>query len=174
MTSDKVTLNVATPQVSVKCRKCKSLNEILPHILGQCVYTKAQRIRRHDEIRDIISQKLAKMKGVRIIEEATITTTKGKILKPDLVVVSQGRVHVVNVTVRHEDTGYLEEGYRSKVAKYTPLIDTLAEQLKAKRGRVLPLVIGTRGCLPKGAIDTLSKININDRGTYTTIALTAL
>jgi hypothetical protein len=90
------------------------------------------------------------------------------------VVVSQGRVHVVDVTVRHKDTGYLEECYRSKVEKYTPLLDTVAEQLKVERGRVLPLVVGTRGCLPKSAIDTLNELNIKDRGTYNTIALTAL
>jgi hypothetical protein len=39
---------------------------------------------------------------------------------------------------------------------------------------VLPLVIGARGCLPKNAIDTLSELDISDRGTYTRIALMAL
>jgi predicted nuclease of restriction endonuclease-like RecB superfamily len=97
--------------------------ETLAHILGQCRYTKAQRIRRDDEIRDTVSQKLTKGKdGVKIIEEAAIASPKGNILKPDLVVVSQGRVHVVDVTVRHEDTGYLEKGYKSKVEKYTPCL----------------------------------------------------
>jgi hypothetical protein len=90
------------------------------------------------------------------------------------VVVNQGRVHVVDVTVHHEDTGYLEEGYRSKVEKYTPLLDTLAEELKVDRGRVLPLVVGTRGSLPKSMIDTLREINTNDRSPYITIATTAL
>jgi hypothetical protein len=43
-----------------------------------------------------------------------------------------------------------------------------------KRGLVLPLVVGTRGCLPKNTIDTLNALNILDKGTYITIALTAL
>jgi hypothetical protein len=89
------------------------------------MYTKTQRIRCHDENKDFVSNKLAKMKGVKIliIEEATIQTSRENFLKPDLVV-NQGRVHVVNTPVHHEDTGYLEERYRSKVQKYTPLLDT--------------------------------------------------
>jgi len=174
MTSDKVTMNKVVPQASVKCRKCKVCNETLAHILGQCVYTKSQRIRRHDEIRDFVTKKLASMKGkVQIIEEALIPTPTGN-LKPDLVVVNQGRVHVVDVTVRHEDTGYLDEGYRSKMEKYTPLLEILAEQLQVERGRVLPLVVGTRGSMPVTTIDSLREININDRGSYITISLLAL
>jgi hypothetical protein len=40
----------------------------------------------------IRSQKMKE--GVKIREEATIQTSKGNFLKPDLVVVNQGRVHV--------------------------------------------------------------------------------
>ena len=64
MTSDKVTMNTVVPQSNIKCRKCRTCNETLAHILGQCVYTKSQRIRRHDEIRDFVSKKLAAMKDV--------------------------------------------------------------------------------------------------------------
>ena len=60
MTSDKVAMNKVVPQSNVKCRKCKYCNETLAHILGQCVYMKVQRIRRHDEIRDFVSKKAGK------------------------------------------------------------------------------------------------------------------
>jgi len=100
---------------------------------------------------------------LQIIEEELIPTQTGN-LKPDLVVVSQGRVHVVDVTVRHEDTGYLEEGHRSKLEKYIPLLDVLAGQLNVERGRVFPIVVGTRGSMPKTTIDSLREMNINDRG----------
>ena len=62
---------------------------------------------------ETVSKKLASMKEVQIIEEALIPIPKGN-LKPDLVVVNRGRVHVVDVTVRHEDTGYLDEGHKTK------------------------------------------------------------
>jgi hypothetical protein len=112
-------MNKVVLQTNVKCRKCRSCNETLAHILDQCVYDKVQIIRRHDEIRDFVSKKLL------IIEEAIIPTKAGN-LKPDLLVVNQGRGHLVEVTVHHEGTGYLEEGHRSNLEKYTPLLELLA------------------------------------------------
>ena len=142
--------------------------------MGQCIYTKVQRIRRHDGIRDQVSKKLSSTKEkVQIIEEALIPTPTGN-LKPDLVVVNQGRVHVVDIMVRHEDTGYLDETYRSKVEKYTPLLEMLVAQLKAERCHILPIVVGTRGSLPKTTVDSLREIHIIDRGSYITISLLGL
>jgi hypothetical protein len=128
VTSDKITMSRVTPQINVKCRKCRTCHESLAHILGQCIYTKTQRIRRHDAIRDFGATKILAAKGKsQIIEEALIPTPIGSNLKPDVVVVSQGRVHVIDVIVRHEDAGYLDEGHRSKRKKYTPLLHQLAD-----------------------------------------------
>jgi hypothetical protein len=100
-TSDKVTMNKVVPQSNVKCRTC---NETLAHILGQCVYTKPSGL--EDVIRDFISKKLATMKDkISITKETLIATPTGK-LKFDLVVVNQERVHVVDVTVHHDDAGH--------------------------------------------------------------------
>jgi hypothetical protein len=90
---------------------------------------------------------------VQIIEEAPIPKKTGN-LKTDLVVVNQGRVHVVEVTVHHEGTGYVEEGHRSILEKYTPLLELLACQRNFNRGRVLLIVVGTRGRMPKATIDS--------------------
>jgi hypothetical protein len=174
-TSDKITMSKVTPQTSVKCRKCKTCNESLTHILGQCVYTKTQRIRRHDAIRDYVTTKLSTAKEkVQIIKEALIPTPKGSNLKSDLVVVSQGRVHVIDVTVHHEDAGYLDKGQRSKLEKYTPLLHHLADQLKVNTGRVLPLVIRTRGCIPSSTNEALRELNVTDRRSLVTLSLLAL
>lgn len=89
-------------------------------------------------------------------------------------VVNRGRVHVVDVRVRHEDIGYLEEGYKSKMKKYTTLMYTLGTQHKAQSGKALPIVIGTRDCIPKSTIYSLRDLNINNRGSYITISLLAL
>jgi hypothetical protein len=120
-----------------------------------------------------VTKELANIKVIKIIEEALIPTLTGN-LKPDLVAVNQARVHVVDGTVRHEDTSYLDEGQRSKVEKYTPLLETLAEQLKVERGQVLPTVVGTRGSLPNTTIDSMREINIIDRRSLITISLLAL
>jgi hypothetical protein len=111
---------------------------------------------------------------MQIIEEAMVPTSAGKNLKPDLVVVNRGRVLVVDVTVRHEDKGYLEEGARSKIEMYSPLIEPLVKILHAREGVVLPVVIGTRGCMPTSTTDSLQELDISDRGSLITISLMAL
>jgi hypothetical protein len=65
------------------------------------------------------------MKEKLHIFEKAVTAIQTGNLKSDSVVVSQGRVHVFDITVRHEDAADLEEGHRSKVEKYTPLLDIL-------------------------------------------------
>jgi hypothetical protein len=111
---DRVTLNKAIPMATIKCRKCHGGIETLAHILGQCTFTKASRIRRHDDIRDFIAKKLATSNsGFQVIEEAAVDTPSGT-LKPDLVVVHHGRVQVIDVTVRHGDTGTLRGAILAK------------------------------------------------------------
>jgi hypothetical protein len=55
---DKMALNRIKPQVDLTCRKCRVQRETLGHILGQCTSTKSQRIRRHDEIKDFVLEKI--------------------------------------------------------------------------------------------------------------------
>jgi hypothetical protein len=81
---------------------------------------------------------------------------------------------VVDVTVRHEDGGNLAEGHRSKIEKYTPLLAPLAKTTGVRTGKILPLVVGTRGALPENTIVSLRDLGIDDRQTYITIVLTAL
>jgi hypothetical protein len=93
---------------------------------------------------------------------------------PDLVVIHQERGLVVDVTVRHEDKGYLEEGHSSKVHKYTPLLPIISQQLQPAPGKVLPIVIGTRGALPKATLLSLEELGIKDRKSLITLTLLAL
>jgi hypothetical protein len=120
MTSDKVTTNKVVPQSNVKCRKCRSCNETLAHVLGQCIYTKAQRIRRHDEIRDFVTKKLATMKeAIKIIEEALIPTPTGN-LKPDLA--SLIHTYLGSIFLDPEDIRKLSTGTTWNFAKGTWLL----------------------------------------------------
>ena len=105
---------------------------------------------RHDEIRNFISRKLAANTRIFQVIEAAISTPSGT-LKPDLVVNNRERVLVIDVNVRHEGTGYLEEGRTRKIRKYTPLLPLLAEQLQAEPSRVIPIV-DTGGAIPKVTI----------------------
>jgi hypothetical protein len=172
---DRVALNRAVPQANLMCRRCGAQLETLGHILGICTSTKVQRIDRHDEINNLIADEITKKdKEAAVTLEPTIRTPASGNLKPDLVVQSQGRVFVVDVTVRHEDGNLLAQGRQEKLDKYEPLLPTLQEQLGALSGEVLPVVVGTRGALPKETIEALRKLEITDRKTLLTISLIAL
>jgi hypothetical protein len=172
---DRVALNGAVPQANLMCRRWGAQLETLGHILGICTSTKVQRIDRHDEINNLIADEITKKdKEAAVTLEPTIRTPASGNLKPDLVVQSQGRVFVVDVTVRHEDGNLLAQGRQEKLDKYEPLLPTLQEQLGALSGEVLPVVVGTRKALPKETIEALRKLEITDRKTLLTISLIAL
>ena len=88
----KVAMNRAVPRQDLLCRKCKLLPEMLAHVIGQCSYTKAERIKRQ-LVMDKVSQCAVLVK------------------EPSLIVL------VVDVKVRHEDGNYLKNGRQDKVNK---------------------------------------------------------
>ena len=98
----------------------------------------------------------------------------GGILKPDQIVYNQRGVFVVDVTVRHEDNKYLVQGHQDKIRKYSRLLPHLQRDLGASAAEVLPIVVGTRGAMPKETVKNLSKLKITDRKTLITIAMIAL
>jgi hypothetical protein len=94
-------------------------------------------------------------------------------LKPDLVVKNREGVFVVDVTIRHEDGGNLQTGRRSKIEKYARLLPDLQRIHEVEKGEVLPIVIGTRGALPKQTVEVLDKLLIKGRKDLLTISLMA-
>lgn len=161
----------------VSCRLCRTQTETLGHILGYCNGTKAQRIRRHDEIVHLLRDDLARQgPEVAVAEEPRLVLDipgAGN-LRPDLVVKSHDRVFVVDVTVRHEDGRGLEQGKFQKIEKYRHLLPQLAARFQASAAEVLPIVVGTRGALPKEIAVALTKLGIRGRRTQLTISLIAL
>jgi hypothetical protein len=171
---DRAALARAKITKEVNCRKCRAQTETLGHILGQCTYTKKERIERHDTIKDYILQRIVDIdKTASVTREPTLGSPDGGLLKPDLVVKNQEGVFVVDVTVRHEDKDYLQKGRQSKLDKYTPLLPELEQRLESTRAEVLPIVIGTRGALPQSTIEALEKVQISERSDLLTISLMA-
>jgi hypothetical protein len=163
--ADRASLSRAKLRDDINCRKCRVLKETPGHIIGQCASTKKERIGRHDEIKDLILKKIVENdKEAVVTREPTLLSPQGGVLKPDLVVKNQEGVFVVDITVRHEDEGYLQTGWRSKIDKYTPLLpDLLKKYDDVGKGEVLPIVIGTRGALPKQTVEALDKLRIKAR-----------
>jgi hypothetical protein len=78
-------------------------------------------------------------------------------------------VFVVDVTVRHEDGEYLQNGRRSKIMKYGPLLPGLKSKFNTERADVLPIVVGTRGAMPEFTIRNLAVLGITDINDLKTI-----
>jgi hypothetical protein len=170
--ADKVSLSRAKLRDEVNCRKCRVLKETLGHIIGQCAATKKERIARHDEIKDFVLKRIVENdKEAVVTREPTLLSPEGGALKPDLVVKNQGGVFVVDITVRHEDGGNLQMGRRSKIEKYAPLLPNLLERYEVTTGEVLPIVVGTRGALPKQTVEVLDKLQIKGRKDLLAISL---
>ncbi|XP_044261164.1 uncharacterized protein LOC123009105 [Tribolium madens] len=101
-------------------------------------------------------------------------TDRGVVLKPDLVVQTRDRVLVVDVTVRHEDRDYLENGRQEKINKYTRLLPQLKERFGASEDKVVPIAIRSRRGMPKSTMGDLKSLGIKDRKTALTLLLIAV
>ena len=161
-------MNRAVPRQDLLCRKCKLLPETLAHVIGQCSYTKAERIRRHNEILKLVMDKVSQKDPCAVLVKEPSLTDRGEVLKPDLVVKTGGRVLVVDVTVRHEDGNYLENGRQEKVNKYSRLLPQVKERFGASEGAVVPVVVGTWGGMPKFTIEDLKQLGIKNKSSMLT------
>jgi hypothetical protein len=67
------TNTTARPQVDLNCRKCGIYKETLGHILRLCIYMKAQKTHRHDEIKDLVLDTVIKRENQAVAsQEPTI------------------------------------------------------------------------------------------------------
>lgn len=155
-----------------ECRHCGDGIETLGHILGKCVHTKSSRIKRHNEIKDLIKARLAKDNPV--MDEPELWAD-GERLKPDLVVkTNELGVLVLDVTVRYEHRDYLAKGAEKKIRKYTKLIEPLKRSWGVTKGEVVPIVVGSQGAIPADTKAALRKFGISSKKDILTISMIAL
>ena len=101
-----VALRHADNAVLADCRHCKVKLETLGHMLGECVAGKSMRIHRHNEAVLKIADE-ANRKGFTGTHEESFRVGE-RTLKPDLVLTGKEGAFVVDVTVRYESKGYLD------------------------------------------------------------------
>lgn len=166
----RVVLARTNKDMDTKCRQCHMQPETIGHVLGLCVSTKKLRIKRHDEVRNYLTTKLSTTKTV--VVEPTLAVN-GSLYKPDLIIKDENRVFLVDVTVRLENRDYLQAAVREKTTKYTPCIDEVKKRFGCKNGQVLPIVVGSRGVMPRSTVENLKLLGLNKKDA-TTIALNVL
>ncbi|XP_043469614.1 uncharacterized protein LOC122503216 [Leptopilina heterotoma] len=147
------------PQVNadaVLCRRCRARPETCAHVLGYCSFGKPYRIKRHNEIVDLIISKINIRGGaIKVMKEPEVVIN-GAPLKPDLIVVEEEAVYVIDVTVRYENEQSLFEAKREKEEKYQSVANHLAG-IFHRVASVAPVVVGSRGALPHFTVRTLER-----------------
>jgi len=167
--STRIVLSKTKPNATVICRKCSLQAETLGHILGICTYTKPARIKRHNDIRDYLVNKISKTKTV--FTEPTVNDN-GELKKPDIVVKNKDEIQVIDVTIRYEDKDYLKVAAEEKVEKYKTTAELIRDKTKCKTSEVMPIVIGSRGTIPKNTKVCLKKLGFNQKDMLTISLMT--
>lgn len=155
----RVVLARADKKINVSCRRCNAQPETLGHVLGLCQHTKGLRIKRHDEVKLLIAEKLQHSNEVYI--EPSIKVN-GNLYKPDLIIKNEERLHIVDVTIRYENRDYLQKAEAEKISKYKECLEFLLNKYKMKKGSILPIVIGSRGAIPLNTRSNLKKLGLNE------------
>jgi hypothetical protein len=122
----------ADKNIDVACKKCRTQPETLVHILGLCHYTKGLRIKRHDEAKMTLSDSLKRKYEVFVEPSLRLGDN---LYKPDLVVKNEGRVLIVDVTVRYENKDYFSRAEKEKINKYKPCLEQLKAKFNVSRGK---------------------------------------
>jgi len=98
---------------------------------------------------------------------------EGERYKPDLVILNEEGVLVLDVTVRYEKRDFLAAAAQEKIQKYKHIALKLKKDYNTKNARVVPIVIGSRGALPKDTVLELKKLKIQKKD-WLTMSMIAL
>lgn len=166
----RVVLRRTNVRQDIRCRRCLSQPETLGQVIGGCVATKPARIRRHDEIKNFVAQKVARRHTVMVEQPVNIA---GVLTKPDLVIQLNDELIVADVTVRYENKSYLSDAAKEKVNKYRETAEELRLWLNKATCSVMPIVVGCRGAMPRGTQRGLLKLGLT-KDDLLTVSLIAL
>ena len=152
------------------CGKRENAHITLRHILNDCGYHTRAYMKRHNGIMQIIRDLITETTDVEIIAEDSTTDT-GSNLKPDLVVKTQEQIIIIDATcpyggsllgqneneeVRRQGRS-LEKAFEAKIAKYTPLKETLRERFGGTI-EILPIVVSALGAVYKRTASEIARI----------------
>jgi hypothetical protein len=167
-----VALRRADRDLVVNCRRCNDKPESLGHVLGECVAGKGMRIQRHDRMAAQIAKKCEE-KGYKVTREQLFSVQDSR-LKPDLVVMDGERALIVDVTVRFESGDALARGAIEKTVKYQPLADYFVSHGAAREAQVLPIVVGSRGAIPRNTMKALNTLGLDEKRLGRYLAISAV
>jgi hypothetical protein len=89
------------------------------------------------------------------------------------VVKNEEQILVVDVTVRYVNGDFLQKAEKEKINKYQTCLDYLMNKYNLKEGKVLSIIVGSRGAITSNTMQNLSEIGVT-RNNIKTIVLNVL
>ncbi|KFQ55926.1 hypothetical protein N334_00018, partial [Pelecanus crispus] len=127
------------------CRHCQAENETCSHIIGYCPAVQDARIKRHNNICELLMEE-AKRKEWVVFQEPLLRDAQNELFKPDLIFVKEDKAIVVDVTIRYEFTETtLAEAAIEKVNKYKHLREQIQEITNVTNIKFMGFPLGARG-----------------------------
>jgi len=138
--------------VDKTCRRCKSENESIMHILQYCKSTQGLRYQRHNQVCSRVVAKLRERGFDVFVEKAFNTDVTGlPLLRPDIIAVKDNHAFVIDIQNVYECSGAsFTNAYNLKVQKYTPLVRAIKERHRCSEVTFRILVVGSRGSFHHG------------------------
>ncbi|KAG8239027.1 hypothetical protein J437_LFUL018664 [Ladona fulva] len=103
--------------------------------------------------------------GCKVLRELTFSANNAN-LRPDLVVIRWEQCFIVDVTVGFEDTGSLEKAETKKREKYSVLLHEVQTMFGMRRAKVVPIVIGARGPVPRSTKNSLRDLGLDRQALF--------
>ena len=170
--------------VDPKCRWCGAKDETVNHLIAGCSkLAQGEYKARHDKVATVIHWRLCKKYGIDVHRDwykheiqPVIENDKVKILwdmcvqtdkviqarRPDIVVVDKLKKQVSIIDIAVPADKNVAEKEKEKITKYQDLKMEVKRLWKQKRVRVIPVVVGALGSIPKGLQHWLTELGLED------------
>jgi hypothetical protein len=169
--------------VDPKCRLCAEKDETVDHLVAGCVkLAQGEYKARHDKVGAVIHWRLCKKYGIEVHKDwyrhevqPVIETDQVKLLwdmciqtdhviqarRPDLVVVDKTKKEITIIDFAVPADKNVAEKEKEKIEKYQELKVELKRLWKMK-ARVVPVVVGALGSIPKDLRHWLTELGLED------------
>ncbi|NXT15620.1 PO22 protein, partial [Prunella fulvescens] len=126
------------------CRHCNTNHETCSYITGKCPVTQEARIRKHNDICNLLT-KAAQQENWTVFHEPHRRENTRQLFKPDLLFVKENQAYVMlDVTIRYKwHNNSLQKAAEEKVKKYQHLQSEIQEVTTDTK--IIGFPIGARG-----------------------------
>lgn len=149
------------PEKQVQCRAGCNSTETLQHVIQMCDRTHDVVIQKHDRVVDKLEEEFGRRR-YRVYREEHLRI--GNVLrKPDLLIVKDGRMHVVDAQVRR--CRALERDHKDKVDYYKNepgLTELLKQRFRVDEVSYHSCTLSYKGIWSRASVEELQKLGVSD------------